>query len=211
MKTSLKNASKKHFEQQLFSDTQLVTLEAKLVGLQVTSSVEIKQGLGAKALKDNGKIMPLLSMAALVLISLITLFLFNGNRADLGQSIAEEVVANHVRLRPLEVESNDFLETSAYFTQLDFNLRPSKVLANKDVEMLGGRYCSIKSQIAAQLRYRDNKGKALTLYQVGYDEGEFGQLPSVDSLETPHVFYVDGFKVMLWTETGLLMASVETP
>jgi hypothetical protein len=25
------------------------------------------------------------------------------------------------------------------------------------------------------------------------------------------VFYVDGFKVMLWTETGLLMASVETP
>jgi hypothetical protein len=210
MKTSLKNACKKYFGQQQLSDSQLDTLEAKLAGLNITSPVETEQASETKVLKEKRTLKPLLNLAAVALVSMITLFLFNANQQDLGQSIAEEVVTNHMRFRPLEVESTDFFETRAYFTKLDFNLRPSKLLANKDVEMLGGRYCSIKSLIAAQLRYQDNKGKPLTLYQVGYDKDKFGKLPSVDKLESPLVFYVDGFKVMLWNETGLLMATVET-
>ena len=74
--------------------------------------------------------------------------------------------------------------------------------------MLGGRYCSIQSEIAAQLRYQDKAGSTHTLYQVGYDPEIFDGILNPQKNLQPNIYDIDGFRVSIWVEKGLLMVNV---
>lgn len=120
-------------------------------------------------------------------------------------AIAEEVVMNHLKRRPLEVRGDNLAAIEDYFDELGFRLvdtlRPAL-----GAQLLGGRYCSVQGVTAAQLRRRDPSGRTQTLYQVPYDGKRFGALPDIARGETPRTLQVRGLLVDLWVERGLLFA-----
>lgn len=136
-------------------------------------------------------------------------------------AIANEVTKNHIKLKPLEVISHDFNRVRDYFTQLDFAPQLSShfpQLSSSALTMTGGRYCSIQSETAAQLRYQtaaDIKSGTTaepswsTLYQTQYKPDTFGPLPQIERGESAIETYSRGLKVNIWVERQLLMVSVE--
>lgn len=195
MNKPLKQASQEYFAKQSLSDSQI----DELLDSSYLSRTESKPRLFKKYFSA--------SSAATVLFAILVWLLYPGINNDLSFVIAKEVAKNHLKLKPLEVTSDDFEQVKNYFTELDFSASPSDYLSQYDLKMLGGRYCSIQSVTAAQLRYQNKNGEALTLYQVGYDKDIFGQLPDIRK-DSPIVHYVDGLQVKIWVEKGLLLASV---
>lgn len=206
MKIFLKDATKKHFEKQALSQAQLNTFEKMIKeenvnGFSKSNNTQNKKETGVSLYFNKW-----LSFAAMLILCVSSVLFWSFPEKEQGLTIAKEVVKNHIRLRPLEVNSENFDIVGTYFTQLDFNLTKSKLINNNhQLTMLGGRYCSIQSEIAAQLRYQDKQGNVHTLYQVGYDPEIFDDIQN--NLQAS-IYDVDGFKVSIWVEKGLLMANV---
>jgi len=59
--------------------------------------------------------------------------------------IAMEVAPNHIKLKPLDVETDSMERIRRYFTDLEFVRVESQLLASSNLELLGGRYCSVQS------------------------------------------------------------------
>jgi hypothetical protein len=123
------------------------------------------------------------------------------------QDIAVEVAKNHIKMKPLEIETSAMSDIERYFTQLDFYPIRSRQFNASAFQMLGGRYCSIQGITAAQLRYHDPQGRYVTLYETYYDSARFPPLPDVDKGGTPLKLYESGLEIMLWVEKGLLLVS----
>ena len=81
----------------------------------------------------------------------------------------------------------------------------------KNSTLIGGRYCSIEGVTAAQIRYQNEHGEITTLYETAYKPSVFKGIPNVDQGEQPIIQYIDGYKVSLWMEKGLIMAAVTAP
>ncbi|ABZ78735.1 hypothetical protein Shal_4195 [Shewanella halifaxensis HAW-EB4] len=125
--------------------------------------------------------------------------------SDIGVRIADEVAKNHIKMKPLEVQTAQLSQLRAYFTELDFTLVSSSRIDDAN-EMVGGRYCSIQGLTAAQIRFVDRQ-QSVTLYQVQYDKRLYGEIPTIESGEPPIELVVRGVAVAIWVEKGLLMAS----
>lgn len=139
---------------------------------------------------------------------------------NFADQIALEVVKNHLKLKPLDVQSASIEGLRRYFTQLDFSpvnshwLSETQTLAQ--ARLLGGRYCSIKGVTAAQLRYQNIPASAesvdgnslATLYQAAYEPQIHGSIPDIDKGETPVKVTVKGLEVSLWLEKDLLLVLV---
>ena len=209
MKTSLKKATKEHFEQQTLSQAQLSLFENILKEGSDNDLSKATNTPDKKETRVRFSFHQWLSIAAMLILTISSLLFLNPPQSQHGLIIAKEVIANHIRQRPLEVNSDNFEVVGAYFTQLNFNLTQSNLMANNSgITILGGRYCSIQSEIAAQIRYQDKAGNAHTLYQVKYDPDLFDDVLNMQEKQQPAVYDVDGFKVSIWVEKGLLMANV---
>ena len=135
-----------------------------------------------------------------------------GFQQDLVAEIAAEVVDNHLHMKPLEIEGNELAGIRAYFDRLDFQPIESRYLADIGLDLLGGRYCSLQSVTAAQLRFKSlGSDKLHTLYQVGYDPAVFKTLPNLDEGDQPISVFNKGVKVTIWVEKGVLLALTEAP
>lgn len=154
-----------------------------------------------------------LAATAVLVASLATLIFWN-TPADYSRDIALEVVENHLKLKPLDVATHSMQGLRGFFTQLDFSPTRSNVLDQQfslnDSQLLGGRYCSIKGDTAAQIRYQSSTGLA-TVYQVDYQADRFGYIPDIAQGEAPKTLTAKGLNVSMWVEMGLLMVLVETP
>jgi hypothetical protein len=127
------------------------------------------------------------------------------------ERIALEVAHNHIKLKPLDVETDSMDGIRHYFTELEFVPAESTLLANADLKLLGGRYCSIQSVPAAQLRITSPDGDHLqTLYQTEYRKDVFGTLPVLENGDAPVTVNVKGITVRIWVEKGLLFAQVHS-
>jgi len=134
----------------------------------------------------------------------------NSFNLEMAQLIAEEVVKNHLHLKPLEVKSNSLSDIRRYFTQLNFIPVASGLVNSLDTRLLGARYCSLQGITAAQLRLQDHKGRFLnTLYQAEYKKEVFGRLPDIGQDEQPLVAYANGIKVKVWLERDIVFALTE--
>ena len=123
------------------------------------------------------------------------------------ERIALEVARNHIKLKPLDVETGSMDGIRRYFTDLEFVPVQSSLLAGADLELLGGRYCSVQSVPAAQLRIMAPAGDRLqTLYQTEYRKDVFGPLPVLERGDVPVTVNVKGIAVSIWVEKGLLFA-----
>ncbi|WP_086933402.1 hypothetical protein [Agarilytica rhodophyticola] len=123
--------------------------------------------------------------------------------------VSEEVVKNHIKLKPLEIEDEHFNILKQYFTELDFVPVESSIGFLKKSFLIGGRYCSISGEPAAQLRYLDSNDKLTTVYQVGYDQEKFSWVPDKSNGAAPVEKQVRGLNVKIWREKGLVFASVQ--
>jgi len=123
-------------------------------------------------------------------------------------AIASELSYNHLKFKPLEVAHSNLNQVTGYFNRLDFNPLASSLVAALSSNLIGGRYCSIKGNIAAQLRMKDDQGRISTLFESRYQAQDFSMLPNIEQGQDPKVLYVDGQRVALWVEKGLVMALV---
>ena len=162
---------------------------------------------------DRGR-WPALGAAAAMLVLCVALAWQSVAPAppDYTREIALEVVQNHLKLKPLDIEAQSISAIQGFFTQLDFSPVNSSLLEARfslpEPSLLGGRYCSIKGVTAAQLRYRASDDGLSTLYEVAYDSAAFGPMPHVERGEAPKELLLRGLRVSLWVEKGLLLVLV---
>jgi hypothetical protein len=136
-------------------------------------------------------------------------FIIGPGALDPAERIAGELAANHLQLKPLEVNSPAMEDARAHFEKLDFELIDSGLPALADLDLSGGRYCSVQGAPAAQLHLASQGGGRLyTLYQAQYDPDRFGPLPRPERGEAPLQLQAHGLSVQLWVEQGILLALV---
>ncbi|MFC3152688.1 hypothetical protein ACFOEK_16750 [Litoribrevibacter euphylliae] len=132
------------------------------------------------------------------------------NTNQLIRDIAEEITFNHRKLKPLELKTNHFEELVSYFDMLDFRPYHSHLFKPQGT-LIGGRYCSIGTVSAVQIRYQTEQGDVTTLFQTTYNPEHFKGLPNIEAGDQPVTQYLNGYKVTLWIEMGIVMASVSSP
>lgn len=214
MKKSLKHAMHDQLETISLSEQQL----DKLMKIQQAAASE---DLRENTFKDTHATIPTRTfgyLAASVLIfflvsfSLVSYLSNKSGPTTLIQQIANEVAGNHLKMKPMEVQTGNISDVQSYFTKLDFMpLQSQQMENNSGIQLAGGRYCSIQGSSAAQLRYKNKKGGYTTLFETPYSPELFRQLPDTDKGENPVVTYARGIKVTMWIERGLLMVSTEKP
>ena len=144
--------------------------------------------------------------ATLVIAVAVGLFVSN-QHSTTGDKIAYEVSKNHLKLKPLEIDSNQLSDLSDYFTQLEFKLVHTKILSDPNWELLGARYCTIQGNTAAQLRLKNKQtGIIETLYQAPYSASQFSKVPILENNQPPLKEYAKGIGVDIWVEKGVLFA-----
>ena len=133
-------------------------------------------------------------------------------QGDVHERIAMEVAKNHIKLKPLEVETSSIEGIRDYFEKLDFMPVSSLLVSQSGLELIGGRYCSLQGVTAAQLRVRKpGSGDVQMLYQTEYIKAVFRDMPVIEEGGEPVEMYVKGIKVKIWVEKGLLFALTELP
>jgi hypothetical protein len=120
--------------------------------------------------------------------------------------MAEEVSTNHLRIKSLDVLTEAVQELQQKMGELDFAPQWPSHLDKAEFTLVGGRYCTLRGAIAAQLFLKNAKGERVTLYQTGYRPEQFGKLPQIRMGERPIQRQLRGVRVSLWVEAGLVMA-----
>ena len=186
MSSHLKDALKKHYQSQELSPRQLENLRQlhsyKFPIFQWT----------------------LAASTGFVVAFLLSSWLFYQN-TPLLQRIAQEVSYNHRKDMPSEIITSNYDDINRKLDRLDFKVVESQKLGPQ-YALVGGRYCSIQSHIAAQLQIENTKSqKMLTLYQFSLNNIN-GSLESVTSS-----LRSQGVKVKIWKEgsVGFALAGEE--
>lgn len=163
----------------------------------------------------------LASAASICLLATLLLF-WNTASPNHSYEVAEEAVKNHLKLMPLDIRTQSIQDTKNFFKRLDFSPVQSTILPEQlgklDLNLLGGRYCSIKGETAAQLRYQhaasaqaaSAQQSPYTLFQVPFDKDLHGEIPNSEE-GSPKNLQVKGLDISMWVERGLLMVLVSEP
>lgn len=136
--------------------------------------------------------------AALVLVMASGILLSSWfNARALGDRVAAEVVMNHRKDLSVEIAETRWPELGARLDKLGFALTEPRRLA-AEYSLVGGRYCSIQAQLAAQLEIRHDSGRSATLY-VTELSSKLASLPGTERQRGDVLIEV-------WEEGGLLYA-----
>jgi len=113
----------------------------------------------------------LLALAALtvLLLGVTTLWL---QQPSFSQEVAYGVVKNHLKGVEPEIVSADLTRIGDSLPRLGFGLDRVPPALLEGMEIRGGRYCSVRDELAAQVTLADEQGKRCSLYVA----------PSADSL-----------------------------
>lgn len=197
----------------------------QLMRLQTQSAATLVP-TGPETKEQHSK--PLIAIAACLLIALLAIatqfnlsppptnsdaqIASNAAQRVVVEAIAEEVVKNHLKLKPLDIKTQSIVEAQRFFKLLEFSPIHSmqawqKFALNTDA-LLGGRYCSIQGVTAAQLRFDSPSKQLRTLYEVPYEQARHGPLPLLKNGEAAIELQHKGLNVRLWQERGLMMVLV---
>jgi len=200
MNRKLKQSVRQHIESYSLTDDQLQELAS--LG---------KQAKTAKRYRVSGYSWALTAaVATFLLMFMLTPLFFERN--NMHEHIAREVAANHIKLKPLEIETASIDAVRDYFNKLEFVPANSTLVDDLGLELTGGRYCSLQGVAAAQLRLqRPGSDEVQTLYQTEYRKDVFDNIPVLEQGEVPTEIYAKGIRVRIWAEKGLLFALTEEP
>ena len=205
---------KKSLKQPLKQQVQKQIDQVKLDNGQFAALEKLMANRDQKRTNESRRSWVPLAAAGMFLFAVVTAFMALQLTKDqilpMPQQIAEEVVNNHLNLKPLEVKTGSINVVRGYFTKLDFMPVESSLQALNNLQLIGGRYCSLQGITAAQLRMKQGDNLQ-TLYETEYLPGVFGDIPSLEKDEAPIVVYAKGIKVKIWVEKGLLFALTNSP
>lgn len=114
-------------------------------------------------------------------------------------TISKDIAYNHNSQLQMEVLSHELQTVQGRLNRLGFQLVSSNKLEEGKWQLIGGRYCNINGKIAAQMKLRNAESKAIYTFYQAKVPNEF--INSLSDKETA----IDGVKVKLWREKGLLM------
>jgi anti-sigma factor RsiW len=147
--------------------------------------------------KPRRRWLQLAAAAVVLLVSLTALHLYLSARS-MTERVLTEIAMNHRQRLAMEVVTSDYAAVQNALNRLDFPLRPPASIG-AGYELLGGRYCSIQGELAAQLKVRDQAtGELRTLFATPLTSGLAGIAP----LQTRH----DRTEIRLWREQGIFYA-----
>ncbi|MBI5209236.1 MAG: hypothetical protein HY927_04595 [Elusimicrobia bacterium] len=121
----------------------------------------------------------------------------------LAQAVAAEIARNHNKRLNVEFRAAAFDALERQMGKLEFSLLEPLRVKQRGLRLIGARYCSIQGQPAAQLRLQDKDGRPCTLY-------ESAAVPALAGVPETQV-EVNGVRVELWQESGLLMGLAGPP
>ncbi|MEM9290479.1 MAG: hypothetical protein AAGD01_02240 [Acidobacteriota bacterium] len=117
----------------------------------------------------------------------------------LADRVVAEVAMNHRKDLGVEVSAADYDQLQPALDKLPFAILPPATERAEGYRLLGGRYCSIQAQLAAQLKIRDPQtGRTATLYVTELSP----QLQSLPGKQRT----ADEVTVDIWAQDGLLYA-----
>jgi len=132
--------------------------------------------------------------SSLVACSILLVFITMPN---FDNSVMQEITYNHFKNLSVEIITSDLSKIQDALPRLDFTIVQSSKFPHNEWQVVGGRYCSIQGQIAAQIKLKKIKtGQIYTFYQTR-GRKEFNSEPVQSS--------IDGATVQVWNEKGLLM------
>ncbi len=200
MNKPLKQSVREHLQSNTLTDKQLQRLES----LSRQATPEIVHRFSIYPLAFAG------AVAAFLLAFLLAPMIIE--QGDVRERIAMEVATNHIKLKPLEIETSNIEGIRDYFKKLDFLPVNSRLVSEAGLELIGGRYCSLQGITAAQLRVKKPGSDVVqTLYQTEYRKDIFENMPQLEEGEEPVDIYVKGIKIKIWVEKGLLFAITDLP
>jgi hypothetical protein len=152
---------------------------------EVLSEGERLHGRGVR------RYMPIFAMAAVLVLAFLLHDRYLGSRA-LKDRVLAEIAMNHNKRLGVEVATGRFDFLQSKLDRLDFPISlPDPSLLDTHT-LVGGRYCSIQGELAAQLKLRNvHSGEIRTLYIT----------PSTEFLRTiePQTFIHEGVQIHLWS------------
>ena len=114
-----------------------------------------------------------------------------------SQRVVAEIAHNHRHQGALVMASDRYDVVQAALSDLDFPIRPSREELVQTFALVGGKYCTIQTSRAAQLKLsRHDSGVIHTLYVVPVTA-------DMEGIE-PGVYERNGVQVELWTDMRLL-------
>lgn len=117
------------------------------------------------------------------------------NKKRIVESYAKEVSYNHAKYLPMEIETGEAQDINNALSKLNFTVANSTRLKEFG-KLVGGRYCHIDDQIAAQLRLINQSNDSLTCYQFKQQHNiQFDKIISHDKVN-----------VHLWTQDSIVFA-----
>jgi len=125
--------------------------------------------------KKNNRLLSIrkvMRYVALIIFIFGTAFIydhFKDSQSLILKDFAKEVSFNHQKQLPPEFKTNSILELNRKMIKLNFDLNlPQKITSN--LQLKGGRYCSMDNRIAAQLKFENKQGKIVTCYVFKKEE-----------------------------------------
>lgn len=129
------------------------------------------------------------------------LAVFSGSAPDspheIASTVARAAAEGHNEHQELEFRVSRTAELRRVMKSLDFAPVEPDMMVRMNMRIVGARYTTLEGVIAAQILYFDPKGEPCTLYLARPVE----KLSRIETGE--HA--VDGLRVSVWREKGLLM------
>lgn len=116
---------------------------------------------------------------------------------QLASAVARRAAWGHNEKQELEFRVRECAELQAKMKSLDFTPVEPAMVKEMNMQLVGARYTTIEGEIAAQMLFVDSKGVPCTLYEVRPVD-RLARLPISEH-------QVDGVRVNVWREKGLLM------
>lgn len=119
----------------------------------------------------------------------------------LSERVIAEVAMNHRKNLAVEVASGRYEAVQQQLDRLEFSILPAAAELGPTYALVGGRYCSIQGQLAAQLKVRDEGiGQIRTLYVASMNSALAEIVPREEIL--------DGMQIRLWSANGRFFALI---
>lgn len=187
----LRDNLKEAIEEDQLSNTELTILRASIDRHTGVPSKEHKPWLAA-------------ALAACMFLLAVFFTVQNVTRTSNQGSLASEVLTNHHNLQSLDLQTDSIDRIQSSFTKLDFIPVISSFFDDKKFHMLGGRYVTLKGEVALQISFTDNLGQRASYYQALYQKDIFGRLPSIVHGDKPKTLSVGNAEITLWRENGIV-------
>lgn len=137
--------------------------------------------------------------AALLIMTGFAFWNSQKSEHDSVDTIVQVVASSHQKNLAPDIATHDYLELQRQLSNASFSVIPPTRQLREDYRLVGGRYCSLGTCFAIQLRLQDKStGELLTLYVA--------KLDSTLRKASQEIRTLEGVQVKVWKDNSRLFA-----